>query len=47
MTSSPRSARRRLSLLLAAVCAVTLLPALPAAAGETYEVHHVPTVGAR
>ncbi|MDQ3538010.1 MAG: CocE/NonD family hydrolase [Actinomycetota bacterium] len=44
MTISRSSAARLLSLLIAAFCLVALLPALPAAAAESYEVHHVKTV---
>ena len=45
MTTVLPAARRRLALLLALAAAVLLLPALPAAAAEVYDVHYVPSVG--
>lgn len=45
MTSVLFAVRRRLALLLTILSALVVLPGLPAAAAEAYEVHYVPTVG--
>ena len=45
MTTVFFAARRRIALLLTILSALVVLPGLPAAAAESYEVHYVPTVG--
>ncbi|MDP9405337.1 MAG: CocE/NonD family hydrolase, partial [Actinomycetota bacterium] len=44
MTTSPPAARRGFALLVAVLATALALPALPAAAAESYEVHYVPSV---